>query len=157
MKNRWLSNKYNRWLVYIMGFLFVGVIISNYLSPWNRFRREPSSTYVELARTCKDLLKQNDLCETNNIFTDPGRYELFKKGVRVKPQNVNFSGRMSKYSLREIIVYTNRVFILHSAGKMGGFCVWTEFLPVDDRWQVEMVVPEAARSYLLWEGDDSEL
>jgi len=95
--------------------------------------------------------------ETNSVFSETDRRELFEKGVKVKPPNVNFSGRMSKYSLREIIVYTNRVFILHSAGKAGGFCVWTEFLPVDDRWQVEMVVPEAARSYLLWEGNDDDL
>lgn len=143
-------------LVFV-GFIYVSVIIYGYQAPWRRFLREPPSTYADLARTCKHLLAENDLLDMNNIPAEIDIIEWLEKEVKINPQNVHFSDRIRRYSPRSVVIAINRACIIGSAGKSGGFVLWVEFLPINNKWKVTMVVPETDIRPLLWEGDDSEL
>jgi hypothetical protein len=138
-----------------IGVMLIGFIVANYLAPCQRFSRESPSVYIELIRTCKHLLEQNGLLDIttliNALHEEPPR-----KAVIIEPRHANFPKRVLRYLPRKATVRRNWVHIMFGVGRLGGFGVSIEFFPVDSRWKIKMYVSEA-NSYLLWEGDDSDL
>jgi len=138
-----------------LGVLLIGFILANYLAPSQRFSRESPSVYIELVRTCKYLLAQTDLLDAttkiNVLHEEPP-----KKTIIIEPCHVNFPKRVLRYFPRKVTVHRNLVHITFGVGRLGGFGVRIECFPVNSRWNIKMYVPEVG-SYLLWEGDDSEL
>ena len=161
--------------IMVIGFVvFVWIAISVEDIPWRRFRREPPSTYIELARTCKSLLEQNGLFDTNStaaidswylkngymslsvtkgISTEVYVDEISSKTIRLDPQMVSFSERMRRYSPRRVILSRNYVFI---ACKSRDIAVRVRFSQVLNKWSVTLRVSDMNETCLLWEGNLDE-
>jgi hypothetical protein len=146
----------NKRLYFGIGIFFICVATVNYQMPWRRFAREPPSFHTALARTCKQLLEQEDFFDTNHVPAETRLVVPYPRKVTLESRNVNFTDRLFRYSPNEVTVSRNRVHILCYRGRLG-FGVGVEFFPFrGNRWEVRMSVVEGG-VYLLWEGESGDL
>jgi len=182
------SRKYNRWFTLIalalVGSIFAGMVISSYYASWPRFHQEPLSTYLELASTCKRLLVQEGLFDTNSIpedlqnisdyrprdfFSHISKYNYLidTNGIPTEVYIGELSSKVVRIDTRSVN-FSDRIsryspcqiFVWRNWIYVlfyNRFWVWIRFFPIDNRWKVVADSPEFSGSYLLWEGDDDDL
>ena len=139
------------------------------MTPWRKFSREPSSFYMTLVESCKQLLEQENLLDMTtdsrpSLLDAADRSgikhsgaEIPKKSgdnwVDVDPDNIHFPDEVFRYSPFKVDIMRNFVFIKFFTDKPGPFYVEIQHFPNNDNKWVVTQNRVWGGVGVLWEGN----